>query len=156
VIRTDKELIRAESKICQLKGQIDLLQKRYASTKEALFAQAEIAKLERRIKELSKMRAQYLALLQHNSALPFPTNIDAIAEYLIKRRIMLGISQEKLAGILAVNEKTIRNYEKTRFAGASLQRVQQIDCALTKLENSEEYLAFKQAVLDACSSKPAV
>lgn len=43
MITNDKDLIRAECKISQLKAQIDFWQKRYTSAKEALLAQAEIA-----------------------------------------------------------------------------------------------------------------
>lgn len=95
---------------------------------------------------MQKLRSEYLYLLQQSSELAFPKSLDSIAEYLIRRRIMLNLTQQKLAARLGFGERTIRKYEKTRFAAASLERLQQIDFILRQEENSPEHLAWKEEI----------
>jgi ribosome-binding protein aMBF1 (putative translation factor) len=49
---------------------------------------------------------------------------------LIQSRIALGPSQKELANRLGLKEQQIQRYEATEYAGASLQRVQEVIQAL--------------------------
>ena len=49
---------------------------------------------------------------------------------LIQSRIALGLSQKELAERLGLKEQQIQRYEATEYAGASVQRIQEVIQAL--------------------------
>ncbi len=54
----------------------------------------------------------------------------ALPDLLVKARIAGGLTQRQLAERLGLKEQQIQRYEATRYAGASLQRVQAVADAL--------------------------
>lgn len=90
--------------------------------------------MEKRIVELSRQYDDYVALLRESAVVSKPQILSEIPEYLIRRRIRMGLTQAEMAFRLGFSRKTILRYEKTRYAGASLSRILQIDCFLSELE----------------------
>jgi predicted transcriptional regulator len=61
--------------------------------------------------------------------------LETLAEYMIKRRKSLKISQKKLADLTGLHESVIRRYEHTKYQSCSLERLILI---LSVLENVEK------------------
>jgi ribosome-binding protein aMBF1 (putative translation factor) len=57
-------------------------------------------------------------------------SLTELPDALIRARIAAGLSQKELAGRLGVKEQQIQRYEATRYAGATLERVQAVADAL--------------------------
>ena len=58
------------------------------------------------------------------------TSFAELPRALIQSRIALGLSQKELAERLGLKEQQIQRYEATEYAGASVQRVQEVIQAL--------------------------
>lgn len=57
-------------------------------------------------------------------------SIVGIGDALIKARIMRNLTQNELAGLLAVAEQQIQRYEATQYRGVAAERLQQVADAL--------------------------
>ena len=89
--------------------------------RESYESEAEI--LRAQIAEYEALRDGRIAILELNSLAELP---DA----LIRARIAAGLTQKGLAALLGLKEQQIQRYEATRYAGASLTRIQAVADAL--------------------------
>ncbi len=89
--------------------------------RESYESEAEI--LRAQLAEYEALRDGRIAILELNSLAELP---DA----LIRARIAAGLTQKKLAARLGLKEQQIQRYEATRYAGASLTRIQAVADAL--------------------------
>lgn len=89
--------------------------------KDQYESEAEI--LRAQLAEYEALRDGHIAVLELSSLAELP---DA----LIRARIAAGPTQKKLAARLGLKEQQIQRYEATRYAGASLTRIQAVADAL--------------------------
>jgi hypothetical protein len=138
VILNAKDWTKIDTNIRLLKGKLDQLRRRRSvNPQEAWLAGIEIERMERRIAELESEKKQYYGLLAQSTALFLPSTLQEIPDFLIQRRIRAGLTQEELGQRLGFAGRTIQRYEQTRFAGASFDRILQIDCLLRQVESEE-------------------
>ena len=141
MILSGKDLAKAQSRITMLKGRCDLMRRRIADPREAALATVEISRVERRIDELTEQMQTYFDLFcEQTMASTSVTLVDVLAR-LIQRRIRLNMSQAELGKAFGQTRQSISRYEKTRYAGASLKRLIEIDLLL----RAEEIRQFSTA-----------
>jgi len=118
----------------KLKGEAD--QKRTLGGKLQLSAlEAQLSDLEAELREYENLQEK------HNDALEI-TSLAELPSVLIKARIAGGLTQKQLADKLGIKEQQVQRYEATDYAGASLQRIQQVLEALgVRLESGFLYRA---------------
>lgn len=85
--------------------------------------ESQLADLRAEVAEYEALRAGRVRELELHSLAELP---DA----LIRARIAAGFSQKELASRLGMKEQQVQRYEATRYAGATLARVQAIADAL--------------------------
>ena len=85
--------------------------------------EGQLAELRTWLAEYEALRDGHVAIVQLNSLAELP---DA----LIRARTAAGLTQRGLAERLGLKEQQIQRYEKNRYAGASLERLQQVADAL--------------------------
>jgi ribosome-binding protein aMBF1 (putative translation factor) len=85
--------------------------------------ESELHTLREQVSEYEALRDGQITVLELNSLAELP---DA----LIRARIAAGLTQKALAARLGLKEQQIQRYEATRYAGASLSRIQAIADAL--------------------------
>ena len=69
-------------------------------------------------------------------------SLTDLPKALIEARIAAGLSQRRLAEMLDLHEQQIQKYEATVYAGASLERIQQVADALgVEIEETVRYTA---------------
>jgi hypothetical protein len=138
MILNAKEWMTIDTSIRLLKGKLDVLRRRRnINPQEAWHARIEIERIERRIEELESEKRQYYALVAQSTPLPLPSTLPEIPDFLIQRRIRAGLTQDELGHRLGFAGRTIQRYERTRFAGASFDRILQIDCLLSQGKSEE-------------------
>lgn len=113
-----------------LKGRCDRLRLRVADPRQAAAAQAEIARVEKRIDELEAQVRSYLSLRSDKNATPEIVTLIDVPETLIQRRLRLGMTQSDLGDVCGQTRQCISRYERTLYAGASFARLIQIDSLL--------------------------
>lgn len=85
--------------------------------------EGELHTLREQVAEYDVLRSGQIAVLEADSLAELPTA-------LIRARIATGLTQKALAARLGLKEQQIQRYEATRYAGASLSRVQAVADAL--------------------------
>jgi ribosome-binding protein aMBF1 (putative translation factor) len=85
--------------------------------------ESQLADLREELAEYEALRAGQVRELELRSLTELP---DA----LIRARIAAGLSQKELARRLGMKEQQVQRYEATRYAGATLARVQAVADAL--------------------------
>ena len=82
------------------------------------------------VEELRAQLAEYEALRDGQVAVLELDSLGELPEALIRARAAAGLSQEALAQRLGLKKQQVQRYEATRYAGVSLERVQQVADAL--------------------------
>ncbi|HEY3295643.1 MAG TPA: XRE family transcriptional regulator [bacterium] len=82
------------------------------------------------IEELREEVAEYEALKAASPGVIEVHSFDELPQALIKARIASGLSQQELADRLGIKEQQVQRYEATDYAGANLERIQQVVDAL--------------------------
>lgn len=80
--------------------------------------------------ELREQLAEYEALHSGRIDVLELGSLAELPEALIRARIAAGLTQKELAARLGLKEQQIQRYEATRYAGASLGRIQAVAEAL--------------------------
>lgn len=102
--------------------------------------EAMIDGLSSQLEELREEVEQYEALREGKIKRRVLTSLRELPTALIEARIVRRLTQKQLAKKLGVPEQQIQRYEKTRYAGVSLERMQDVADALgINLENTVEY-----------------
>lgn len=86
--------------------------------------------MESQLQELREELAEYEALRGGHVRVFELDSLKALPEALIRARIARGLTQRQLAERLGLREQQLQRYEATRYAGVSLDRIQQIADAL--------------------------
>ena len=86
--------------------------------------------MESQLEELREQVAEYEALSSHQVTVLELDSLRDLPIALIRARIASGLTQKELAGRLGLKEQQIQRYEATRYAGASLERIQAVADAL--------------------------
>ena len=92
--------------------------------------QALYDQYESQLEELRADLADYESLRRGEVTILELDSLDALPEALIRARTASGLSQEDLAGRLGLKKQQVQRYEATRYAGASLGRIQAVVEAL--------------------------
>jgi transcriptional regulator with XRE-family HTH domain len=79
----------------------------------------QLADLEREVKEYENLRENRLEALEIGE-------FEELPDILVKARIAGGLTQKQLAEKLGWKEQQAQRYEATNYAGASLQRIQEV------------------------------
>ncbi len=82
------------------------------------------------VRELQEQLAQYEKLRRGEITRRVFTSLSAIALALIEARIAARLSQKELAKRLKIPEQEVQRYEASQYAGASLERLQEVADAL--------------------------
>ncbi len=136
MILNRRDWMTVDSKIRLLKSRADYLRRRFANPGEAMDARVEVERIEHRILELKDMKSKYCQLLDRSSFIAMPTSLNELPDFLIRRRIRSGLTQQDLADRLGISRQTIVNYEKTSYSRANLNNILQIDSVLRQMEAS--------------------
>jgi transcriptional regulator with XRE-family HTH domain len=97
---------------------------------EGLKWKLQLSALEGQLADLEADLREYESLQgKLNEAIEI-TSLEELPSVLIKARIASGLTQKELADKLGLKEQQIQRYEATDYAGASLQRIQQVIEAL--------------------------
>ena len=134
-----RDWANANTTIGRLKSRLDNLRHKIGKFKNKNNVVFETTQLERRILELSCQIEEYNRLQTQNKSVSLPSRLDEIPDYLIRRRIRCGVTQLELAQRLGFSRAAICTYETSRYAGASLSRILQIDAAIEVLESTREF-----------------
>lgn len=86
-------------------------------------AQSQLAELEEQLAEYEALRAGTVESFTVDS-------ITGIGEALVKARIIRNLTQKALAERMTLAEQQIQRYEATRYAGVSIERLQEVAKAL--------------------------
>jgi ribosome-binding protein aMBF1 (putative translation factor) len=96
--------------------------------------------LRSQLDELREEIAQYEALREGKIRKRVSTSLLDLPNALIEGRIVRGLTQKELGKKLGVPEQQIQRYEATRYAGVSLERLQEVaDAVGAKLTKTIEY-----------------
>jgi transcriptional regulator with XRE-family HTH domain len=102
--------------------------------------QAMIAGLRSQLEDLESDVSEYEALREGKVKRRVLTSLLDLPSALIEGRIARHLTQKDLGRKLGVPEQQIQRYEKTRYAGASLERLQQVaDAVGLTLKKTVEY-----------------
>ena len=134
MILNGRDWMTVDTKIRLLKSRADNFRRRIGNLREAEDARLEVDRIERRIVELEEMKRKYGDLLRQSADIEMPARLCEIPNFLIRRRIRTGLTQEELACRLGISRQTIVRYEKTGYARANLNNILQIDSVLRQLE----------------------
>ncbi len=86
--------------------------------------------LRSQLSELETDIQEYESLQQNEADILEIASLEELPDVLIKARIATGLTHRQLAERLQLKEQQIQRYEATNYAGASLQRIQQVVDAL--------------------------
>lgn len=86
--------------------------------------------LESELHQLREQIAEYEALRGGQVREIEVRSLDELPDALIRARIAAGLTQRELAERLGLPEQQVQRYEATRYAGASLTRIQEVTRAL--------------------------
>lgn len=86
--------------------------------------------MESQLDDLREQLAEYDALRSGKVSVLELASLDELPEALICARIAAGLTQKELARRLHLKEQQVQRYEATRYAGASLGRIQAVAEAL--------------------------
>jgi transcriptional regulator with XRE-family HTH domain len=101
-----------------------------AGERDSLKWKLQHSALEAQLADLDAEVRGYESLQEKRNESLEITSLDELPSVLIKARIASGLTQKQLATKVEVKEQQIQRYEATDYAGASLQRIQQIIEAL--------------------------
>ncbi len=85
--------------------------------------ESQLVELHEQLAEYEALRSGQITVLEFDSLMDLP---DA----LIRARTVAGVTQKELAARLGLKEQQVQRYEATRYAGASLERMQAVVEAL--------------------------
>ena len=88
------------------------------------------AAMESQLEELRQQLAEYEALRAGRVRVLELGSLEELPDALIRARIAAGLTQKELAKRLGMRESQVQRYEATRYAGASLARLQAVAEAL--------------------------
>jgi predicted transcriptional regulator len=146
-------MIKNERQYRLTKAQAEKFERALAEMKESLgdhaavnpiLQQAIINGMESQLADLRLQLEEYEALKSGRRQI---FKLDSFAELpraLIQSRIAMGLSQKELAERLGLKEQQVQRYEATEYAGASVQRLNQVIRALG-LQVREEVVLPKAA-----------
>jgi ribosome-binding protein aMBF1 (putative translation factor) len=132
-------MIKNERQYRLTKTQAEKFERALAQTKEnpgdrtavnPILQQAMINGMESQLADLRMQLEEYEAL---KSGRRQTFRLDSFAELpraLIRSRIAMGLSQKELAKRLGLKEQQVQRYEATEYAGASVQRLNEVIRAL--------------------------
>lgn len=86
--------------------------------------------IESQLEDLREQLAEYEMLRSGKVSVLELDSLAELPDALIRARIAAGLTQKELAMRLGIKEQQIQRYEATRYAGASLQRIQAVATAL--------------------------
>jgi transcriptional regulator with XRE-family HTH domain len=93
-------------------------------------AQAQRDSVRSQLDELREELAAYEALQKGSTRVLEVTSFEELPAALIQARIAAGLTQRELADRLGMKEQQLQRYEATDYAGANLERIQQVVAAL--------------------------
>ncbi|HUH07436.1 MAG TPA: helix-turn-helix transcriptional regulator [Egibacteraceae bacterium] len=88
------------------------------------------AAMESQLEDLRRQLAEYEALRAGRVQVLELDSLEQLPDALIRARIAAGLTQKELAKRLGMREQQVQRYEATRYAGASLARLQAVADAL--------------------------
>ena len=86
--------------------------------------------IESQLQELREEIAEYEALRSGKTTVWELDSLKDLPDALIRARIASGLTQHELAARLGLKEQQIQRYEATRYAGVSLDRIDEVASAL--------------------------
>ncbi|MDO8673148.1 MAG: helix-turn-helix transcriptional regulator [Dehalococcoidia bacterium] len=86
--------------------------------------------MESQLQELREQIGEYEALRSGQVTVLELDSLKDLPEALIRARIASGLTQKELAARLGLKEQQIQRYEATRYAGVSLDRIDEVATAL--------------------------
>jgi len=108
---------------------------------------------ESRLDELRQRIAWYEALQRSGGAKIEVQSLEGVPAILIQARVAAGLTQRQLANLLEVSEQQVQRDEKTRYAGASLDRLIAVVRALGVTLQLAVILPGSQAASGHCSDE---
>jgi DNA-binding XRE family transcriptional regulator len=101
---------------------------------------AMIEGLESQVADLRDQVRQYEALRNGEVRRRVISSLRDVPDALIEMRIVRHLTQKELAKRLGLSEQQVQRYERTRYAGASIERLQQVADALgLNFKNTLDY-----------------
>lgn len=110
---------------------------------------AEINGLRSQLDELREQVVEYEALRDGTRHSLTATSFTELPDALIQARIAGGLSQKELAEKLGLKEQQIQRYEATKYASASLTRINEVIKALNLRIHKDVYLPTQSTTADA-------
>lgn len=101
-----------------------------SAERNPLLQKAMRESIESELELLSQQLAEYGALRSGRVTIIELESLRELPEALIRARIAAGLTQKDLAARLGLKEQQIQRYESTRYAGASLERIQAVADAI--------------------------
>ena len=86
--------------------------------------------MESQLDDLRQQMSEYEALRAGRVRVLELESLEELPDVLIRARIAAGLTQKELAGRLGMRESQLQRYEASRYAGASLARLQAVADAL--------------------------
>jgi HTH-type transcriptional regulator / antitoxin HipB len=109
---------------------IEQLSQQAIGTTNPLLRQAELDAMASTLEELQADILDYEALKRHEYTAFTAHSLEELPLGLIRARIALGFSQEKLAKVLGVSKQQVQRDEDNLYASANLKRLQAVAEAL--------------------------
>jgi len=132
-------MIKNERQYRITKAQAEKFERALAQTREhpsdlgsvdPILQEAMANALRSQLADLRQELEEYEALRSGQQQVFALASFAELPRALIQSRIALGLSQKELAERLGLKEQQIQRYEATEYAGASVQRVQEVIQAL--------------------------
>jgi len=101
-----------------------------SSEDDLMKLELQLSAFESQLADLESELRAYESLQQNRNESMEITSLCELPSVLIKARIASGLSQRQLAEKLSMKEQQIQRYEATDYAGANLQRIDQVIRAL--------------------------
>ena len=133
MIKNDRQYRITKSQIERFRRAVSEMKQKLADTSaedDLIKRQLQLSALEAQLEDLETDIRSYESLQQNRNESMEITSLTELPSVLVKARIASGLSQKQLAAKLSLKEQQIQRYEATDYAGANLQRIDQIVQAL--------------------------
>lgn len=133
MIKNDRQYRITRSQADRFRRSASEVREKLASASDeddSLKLELQLSALEGQLADLDSDLRSYESLQRNRNESMEITSLSELPAVLIKARIASGLSQKQLAEKLNLKEQQIQRYEATDYAGASLQRIDQIIQAL--------------------------
>ena len=130
MIKNEREYKITKAETAKFREALEELKKNPNVGLHPLLQKAQNDALKGALDDLLALISEYESL---SSGREFSLNVDSFEDLpaaLIKARIASGFTQKDLADALGVKEQQIQRYEATNYAGASIERLQEVMRAL--------------------------